>query len=386
MQLFLSWSGSYSKDLAIEFKKFLGEIFKDSDVNTFISSDDIKFGYNWNDIIKKNLESSDIGLLFLTPENINSTWLNFEAGSIHEDENNESRIIPILFNHYQENGIELIENSPLKQFQSIVNPNKQNIHRLIIDINSKINKKISQNKLLNTFDDEWHELDLKIKSLKNKYQSISFNYKGSQISVKNESILRHPNHDVIRVFPFNEYFDTKVNDEIVTKKSLNGKILAKILKEDDVSIDEINDKMCEDKNLKKNFIENNESRDSGKTKKYKLGTIFKYDDTIFFTAMTNVKDGNKATLSISNYIQFLFFFWNQIDEFYAGKTTIMIPLFGSGITRIKANYNELLKIILWTFKISKRELNFNFNLSIVLDQKVNKKINYYDLENNFNIL
>ena len=53
------------------------------------------------------------------------------------------------------------------------------------------------------------------------------------IEIGEENIFSS-NHDEFKVIAFNEYFDTKVDDIIISSKTLNGKYIKK--KYDDVSI------------------------------------------------------------------------------------------------------------------------------------------------------
>jgi hypothetical protein len=69
------------------------------------------------------------------------------------------------------------------------------------------------------------------------------------------------------------------------------------------------------------------------------------------------------------YIEFLINFWDRINRVYAQRT-VNVPVFGSGITRIKEHKNindeELLKIMLWTFKLSEMKFKYPAKLTIVI--------------------
>jgi len=79
MKVFLSWSGSRSKEVAQYFGEWLPHIFHSLDI--FISVEIAK-GLDWNKEIYENLKTCDFGLFFITKNNINSSWLNFEAGAL----------------------------------------------------------------------------------------------------------------------------------------------------------------------------------------------------------------------------------------------------------------------------------------------------------------
>ena len=76
----------------------------------------------------------------------------------------------------------------------------------------------------------------------------------------------------------------------------------------------------------------------------------------FLLAFSKFDDCNRAYLEMVDYVRCLNNMWCECDIFYAGKS-ISLPLLGSGITRLKGyeniNNQELLEILIWTFKISK---------------------------------
>ena len=88
-----------------------------------------------------------------------------------------------------------------------------------------------------------------------------------------------------------------------------------------------------------------------------------------------------------DYIEFLMKFWNEIDNLYDGNT-VVITLFGNGRTRLdngtKYKPQELLKIILWTFKLRKLKFELPDKLVILLDSRTNSQIDYFHLKEDFN--
>lgn len=156
--------------------------------------------------------------------------------------------------------------------------------------------------------------------------------------------------DGLKVIAFNEYFDTQVDAAIIARNSLNGRYINSI-----GDVGELDKRMEMDVKLNAKTIQNNESRASGKKKKYALGTVFQNDDYLL-TALTKFDNDNRAYLSMSDYINFLLNFWNEIDIIYAGRS-VSRPLLGSGITRFKGydtiSEQELLELLIWSFKITR---------------------------------
>lgn len=86
---------------------------------------------------------------------------------------------------------------------------------------------------------------------------------------------------------------------------------------------------------------------------------------------------------MSDYINFLLNFWNEIDIIYAGRS-ISIPLLGTGITRFK-EYNtiseqELLELLIWSFKISRIKFSYPSKVSIIIHESKKDKINFFKLK------
>lgn len=214
----------------------------------------------------------------------------------------------------------------------------------------------------------------------NRQKKITLKIGKSEIEIKEGNILANDvfeNKKIIKVFAFNEYFDTLVDNQVISKSSLNGKFLDQ--KVPNISI--LNKRMYRSKRLEESLLCKNKKRKDGKQNKYKLGTVFKYSEDVFLTAMTHFDDKNRAYLSIQDYVMFLIKFWDEIDSMYAGRT-VVITLFGSGITRLENkmfNNNQILQIILWTFWIRRIKFTKPAKFVILLDKQTSEEINYYTL-------
>ncbi|HBK10836.1 MAG: toll/interleukin-1 receptor domain-containing protein [Planktomarina temperata] len=110
MKVFISWSGTRSKAMANALKEWIPLIVQHA--KPFVSDKDISAGDRWAQAIAGELESSDFGILCITPENISSEWIMFEAGALSKSMQ-VGKVIPLLF------GLELSDLSgPLQQFQA----------------------------------------------------------------------------------------------------------------------------------------------------------------------------------------------------------------------------------------------------------------------------
>ena len=110
MKVFISWSGKRSKALAIALKEWVPLIVQHA--KPWVSDKDISAGDRWAQAIAGELESSNFGILCITPENLCSEWILFEAGALSKAMQ-DAKVIPLLF------GLELSDLSgPLVQFQA----------------------------------------------------------------------------------------------------------------------------------------------------------------------------------------------------------------------------------------------------------------------------
>lgn len=182
----------------------------------------------------------------------------------------------------------------------------------------------------------------------------------------------------IKVIAFNEFFDTCVNNKIISDTSLNGIYI----NEHSAGSQEIDIAIDNEERLSKNIVSSNVQRkNGGKSIRYQLGTICPVND-YFLLALTHFDDDNRAYLSVEDYISCLMHMWNELDIYYAGRP-ISLTLLGNGITRFNnsdVTAQELLKYILLTFKASKVKFNNKSSLTIVLDEHVRDEINLYEIE------
>lgn len=135
--------------------------------------------------------------------------------------------------------------------------------------------------------------------------------------------------------------------------------------------------------LKESIIENDVERE-GKPTKYRLGSLIVIDDEYVLTAFSKFNKDNDAQLTVNDYLDFLIQFWNRINSIYAQKK-VVVPIFGSGITRFKngmgdINENELLRIMIWTFKVSKIKFEYPADLSIIIHPDKIDKIDIFSLK------
>lgn len=210
----------------------------------------------------------------------------------------------------------------------------------------------------------------------NSLTNIDIDIDGSNVNIKSGDLFAEQGYKVI---PFNEYFDTLVDDKIISNNSLNGIYIKKFFNENINSLD----KFILNNSDESDILNSNTSRRlGGKNVKFKLSTIFVYEDFIL-TAFSKFDEYNKATLTMPEYIEFLINFWDRVNRVYAQKN-VSVPIFGSGITRIKEHKNisdeDLLKIMLWTFKLSEMKFKYPAKLNIIIHKDKIGQINLFNIK------
>ena len=210
----------------------------------------------------------------------------------------------------------------------------------------------------------------------NNLTNINIDIDGSTVNIKCGDLFSESG---LKTIPFNEYFDTIVDDKIISNKSLNGIFINRFFKN---KVNELDNFIVHNSDNSDIIESNSTRRQRGKSIKFKLSTVFVYDDFII-TAFTKFDEFNRATLTMPEYIEFLINFWDRVNRIYAQKS-VSVPIFGSGITRIKEHKNigeeDLLKIMLWTFRLSEMKFKYPAKLTIVIHEDSIKKINLFNLK------
>ncbi len=154
----------------------------------------------------------------------------------------------------------------------------------------------------------------------------------------------------LKVIPVNEYFDTQVDDKIISSKTLHGMFIKKYVGNDDCRIKKLNSEI--NKQLKDIEYENVPERRYGKRKKYPIGTSILIDDFIL-TALSKFNEENKAYLSMPEYLEFLNKFWNEVNRIHNGRI-VNVPVMGTGLARINPtlSYQEFLEQIIFSLRTS----------------------------------
>lgn len=201
---------------------------------------------------------------------------------------------------------------------------------------------------------------------------VTLNIRGMKVIVKEGNILASTGWKLI---PFNEYFDTQVDDVIIAHNSLNGKYIDSLGDDDKEALKQA---ITTDN---KSPLHKHISPDGAKTR-YELGTIKVFQE-VMMLALTHFNEQNEAHTNRAEYEHTLRKMWKEIRRTYQGKP-INIPLIGGGITQLddmteKPN-DQLLRCILCTLRTSNVTFDENVQINIILTKKALETVNLYELK------
>jgi TIR domain len=147
MEVFISWSGEDSRQLALVLKDWISNVIQI--IDCWVASDDIENGEIWATESAQKLETCDIGIICLTKENYQAPWINFEAGALSREVEVWTLLLDLKSTDIK---------GPLAQFPSAIATNKQDMWKLIktINENSPVNK-IKDSILTNAFNMWWEK-------------------------------------------------------------------------------------------------------------------------------------------------------------------------------------------------------------------------------------
>ena len=155
MQAFLTWSGTTSHEIASFFRGWLTEVLPG--LQPWISSEDIAKGKKWFPELMGQLGKTSVSITFITPENVRSPWIYYEAGVIAAKDE-ECIICPYLVGVAPNQ----VRDTPLGQFQC-TSSDKDDTFRLIRSINETLGDARHDEQLLTAnFNTRWPKLERRI--------------------------------------------------------------------------------------------------------------------------------------------------------------------------------------------------------------------------------
>lgn len=150
MKVFVSWSGERSRTIADALKQWLRDIFPG--LHVWMSSNDVQAGARWDAVLGGELETCNFGVVCLTPENLKSLWLTFEAGALSKAVK-ASRLVPYRF-ELRESDV----SPPLSQFQG-VDADEAGTLKLVLSVNDALDQPLQDEaRVKRVFEKWWPDL------------------------------------------------------------------------------------------------------------------------------------------------------------------------------------------------------------------------------------
>ena len=177
-----------------------------------------------------------------------------------------------------------------------------------------------------------------------------------------------------KVIPMNEYYDTE-NLGIISERSLHGQFIERY-KDKEKELHEHIVQTLNSRNIKGATLK----RSKGKNIRYDLGTICEYEGFLLL-AYTSFDKDNRANLYGDKFPKCYWNMWNEIDIHNNGESVSM-PVLGTGKTRFEKDYKpqELLEIMLTTFRMSGVNLERRATLNIIVHETMARDINFLRLK------
>ena len=117
-----------------------------------MSRHDLSSGARWSEQLSKELEQSNFGVICLTPGNLQSPWILFEAGALTKHV--EGRACCLLFRGLLPADV----TGPLTQFQNRTFT-RDEFEKLLLDINERLESKLESADLRVIFNKWWPDID-----------------------------------------------------------------------------------------------------------------------------------------------------------------------------------------------------------------------------------
>ena len=156
MKVFLSWSGERSQAIAEALRDWLPKVIQA--VQPWMSAVDIERGARWSSDIATELGETRFGVLCLTPENLDATWIHFEAGALSKTLE-KTFVCPYLFELEPAN-----LKGPLVQFNA-AKANKDDTKKLVLTINEAQEAPLTRAAIEESYEVWWPKLEERFRNL-----------------------------------------------------------------------------------------------------------------------------------------------------------------------------------------------------------------------------
>ncbi|MDR2818466.1 MAG: toll/interleukin-1 receptor domain-containing protein [Endomicrobium sp.] len=167
MEIFISWSGERSKLIAEMLKLWLKMVIQS--LKLWISSKNLDAGKRWENEIYEKLNSSNMGIICLTKENMNAPWILFETGMLLKGSSTD-RIFTFLIDLEV---TDITNENPLSSFNHTSANKKEAMFKFVETINKISENKLDISVLKQTFDKNWEDFNSAYKKILEKTKTKS---------------------------------------------------------------------------------------------------------------------------------------------------------------------------------------------------------------------
>lgn len=156
--VFISWSGDRSKRVAAALHDWLPMVVQTAE--PWMSEEDIEKGSRGLDDVGKALAAMGVGIICLTPENLDKPWILFEAGSLSKALGDKTRVCPFLFGDLRPENVK----PPLGMFQA-TRAVRDDTRKLVATVNRVLGGPLGDDKLDTVFERMWPELEKRLEAV-----------------------------------------------------------------------------------------------------------------------------------------------------------------------------------------------------------------------------
>lgn len=155
-EIFVSWSGPLSHKIGKEFTKWIPTVIPNA--KPFISSENLNAGSQWMAKLFEKLGTCKFAVLCLTPDNIASPWMLFEAGAVAKGFDT-ARVVPLLVN---------LTTSDLKDPLRGLNAiefTQDHFRKLVREVNDLSTDPEEWSTVQDRFDGLWQKLESRVRTI-----------------------------------------------------------------------------------------------------------------------------------------------------------------------------------------------------------------------------
>jgi hypothetical protein len=131
MNIFISWSGERSHQVALLFKSWIKGVIQAA--KPWVSSEDIASGTRWFAQISDQLDATSQGIICITRENKEKPWILYEAGALSKGQTTSTHVTPLLIDLETQD-----ITGPLAQFNAVIAGKEESMRKLVLDLNKRL--------------------------------------------------------------------------------------------------------------------------------------------------------------------------------------------------------------------------------------------------------